>query len=165
MLIILFFALAGVIAGWRLGSHCEYGDRFLGSFIGGIFAGLCGLLLTLPVSASLPSREVMVVSRELVSMQSSSDLQGKFFLFAGSFNGDWSYRYYRKEGDYFRPREISVSGHDILVQEVDDGKPRLEVFGREYTEDWYYWIAIGPKFEYRYIFIVPVGSVVQEFKL
>ncbi len=173
----MIFVIAGGLLGlllflWMFGRSLFYfgsDDRWFGAFIGlmfCMFGTFAGAFFALIVGAFLDTQEVKVRTYELAAMQSSTGTEMNFFLFAGSFNSSWSYRYYRKEGEYLRPRELSIVDHNVLVQELDDGNPRLEIFRQEFTEDWYRWIALeDPDRDYRYLFVVPVGSVVQEFKL
>ncbi len=153
--------------GWRFW-RTQYGiDKALLAILT-FTSGICGLLLgamaAMFVGGFFPTERQVVHTYELAAMQSNSGMEGSFFLIGGSFGTSWTYRYYQKEGGYLRPKELSINQMDVLVKEVDDSAPRLDVYESRYITNWHAWIG-SLSINTSYVFVVPKGSVVQDFNL
>jgi hypothetical protein len=101
---------------------------------------------------------------KLAAIRNGDAMQGQFYLMGGTVNGGWAYNYYIKDGDQLRPRSLSISGHNIVVEEIDDGKPRIEVSNAEFHSSWLNLFAL-PSGGHLYAFFVPKGSVKEGFDI
>ncbi len=127
----------------------------IGAFVGFFVAGIIG--------ATLPQKTVLSHSVELAAMRSDTGGEATFFLFGSHSTVGWEYRFYFRNGELLSPRSLTVDQF-VYILESSDVTPELRVTKTEFTETWHYWFGLMIP-EPTYTFVVPKGSVVQEFKL
>lgn len=143
----------------------------LGGFaIGGIIGGVVGLIVSMVVSEFVPEREVVYGPATLVSMRSSDGLSGTFIWGSGSVGNRTTYNFMMKlEDDSLTPGSVDANS---LVRIKEDStltnvgywtQTRLEP---DTTSEVYKWaLVVGSGRIIREEFRVPVGTVVQTFKV
>lgn len=170
MIFPIIFAIAGLFFGWSamLDGGNPHGAEYAGAAIMALlfaFSGLLiGILVAFIVGCFFPKSWLKSTVFNLAAMRNGSAAHGIFYLMRGSVNGGWAYNYYVKEGVQLRPKDLLINENDILVEEIEEGEPRLEVSVYDFSKEWFNWFGAASQAK-RYHFFVPKGSVKEGFDI
>lgn len=170
---ILLGAALGLLVGVIIAS---FGKRHWGKYLFGGIAGPCagavvGFICALVIGSLVPMKDTVLGPGTLVSMRSSDGLSGTFIWGSGSINSTVTYNFMQRMDDgSLAPRSVYA---DDLVRLIED--PELKDVGywrttmRACDEDsaLFKWGIFTKEREriVRQEFRVPVGTVIQQFKV
>lgn len=169
MLFMVALILLGLVFGWRFGSGLS-GDGLLGRYFpkalfsafGALIGFGFGLLLALFIGLFLPSEYVFHKQTELVAIQDTSGIQGRFFLGSGTFESRSYYVFYQKYGDGIIFGRVPVEKAVLYEEERNNGL--IKEYLKMNKERWYYLFGV-PGEQRRYDIIIPNGSILHDFRL
>ncbi len=155
-----FFALIGII-------HCiaERKKLFEGIFIM-IFWGMAGGLIGAISATTIPADGEKYVAEtwKLSAIQDNSEINGKFILGSGNFNGTMSYMFYYEKNGVYRLDAVNCR---LTTIEYTNGESRIEILDvrRTNTKHNRYTLANPDITGERYKFYIPEGSIKFEINL
>lgn len=101
---------------------------------------------------------------KLVSLRNNDGISGHFFLGSGSIETKQYYFFYKEaERGGYRPGKIEVADN-VIVYEEKQQNGQLKVYTYQFSKPAYYWFAFKIP-SYRYEFVIPEGSLKQNFVL
>lgn len=165
MVFMVIFALAGLVVGWlKLEYKDELSDYAMGVFMSVIF-GFFGLLLgfgiSVGVGAALPKEYVLDKQMELVAIQDTSGIQGRFFLGAGTIESKFYYVFYQRERNGIRFGNVPAENAVVYEENRDDGL--IKEYDKRFMAGWHDFF--GATWGERYDIFIPEGSILHEFNL
>jgi hypothetical protein len=169
--------LLGVAVGLLLGVIiAAFGERSWGKFLAGGIVGPCagafvGFICAIVIGAFVPMKDTVYGPGTLVSMRSSDGLSGTFIWGSGSVNSTVTYNFMQRMDDgSLSPRSVYANDLVRLIEDPelkDVGYWRTTIRECDPNSALYNW-GIFLKERERYVrqeFRVPVGTVVQQFKV
>lgn len=139
-------------------------ERIIATVFAAVMSLFFGVMFCDMIGEILPTKFVPSHDLDLVAVRSDTGGESSYFLFGTRTTIGWEYRYYVSQGEFIRPGSVTVQSNEVLIRETDSESPKLQVSKAEFVEPWYEWFGILNR-DYLYTFVVPKGSVVQEFKL
>lgn len=119
-----------------------------------IAVAIIWVLIVAIVADTKERKKIKIVSHDIVSIQKESGFSGSFFLGSGSIGSTQYFYFYEKVGDGLVL--TSVPSSQVIVEEHSDIAPQYQECDPEhkcpFAED------------YKYKLIVPMNTVLQEFK-
>jgi len=107
-------------------------------------------------------------SKDIVSVKSTTSVDGFFILGCGGIGSNKHYIYYEKQNDgSFQQKQIDIE--NVSIYEEENCKPRIEWEGRKYVCSPYFlpeWSApVSQEFVSKKRIYVPKGTIIQQFRL
>lgn len=114
---------------------------------------ICIILLIISLSGSIFLPEKLLYRKEIVSLDLTNGVTGRFYLRSGRIKNKPIYYYYAKDGDGFRLEQVSG---DVLIRQHEN-----EYYVECYGYPGNFWI---PKSDHRrYIISIPENSIMQSY--
>lgn len=113
----------------------------------------------------LPQTEKLQQSYPIVSLRDGIGIQGNSFLISGSLNDTPKFYFYKQlqDGGY---QLDSIQAGLVNIYQSTTEKPRVEMWGDNFTNSWLWLIALPTGiWSQRYKIYVPSNSIVQEYNL
>lgn len=115
------------------------------------------------VSFCLDKHDVVVETKNLVSLQDGSSVEGSFFLGCGTINEKPSYTYYVKTGE--NQFVLKSVGAEYCTVVYTTGKPCIKTIRKSFNSDTLnYWFFQNTGYD-RYQLCVPEGSIKSNYIL
>lgn len=132
-----------------------------------IFAApIIGFFVGFFIGIMIPSNTEITLKKTyyLVNMQDNSNVEGSFFLGSGTVDEELKYTFYYKSGESYKLKQIPADLAKIKYLKGDN-KPRIEVRGKEKTDDFINHFSINTIDDNNYTIFVPEGSIKNNYKL
>jgi len=140
--------------GIGMGFLCAFGAAVLGAVIGGL------LMLLLAIWFGPTAQFKGDSEHHLVALQTSSSVEGRFFLGSGYINGERTLNYITDDDGAFR---IQSADADASIVYQDSENPTVTVFEFSFENPWFAPWSFGTT--YTYEFHVPEGSILSDYTI
>lgn len=125
-----------------------------------LFANVLGMFL-------VGFRDKPIETHNIKSLSDGQATRGSFFLGSGVLDDVPTYFYYAEVGER-QYRQKTAPASRVTIREDSSEKPHVEKVGQEFdTNFWFSFMATGDRSSRhdRYVFVVPEGSVIQNYTL
>lgn len=159
--ILLVIAIVAVIASFVYGLLEDgIGIAFLVAFMAALISALIGGLLALLLSIWVTPNYQFQGEKEhdLVALQTSSSIEGRFFLGSGYINGKRTLNYITDDSGAFRVE--SADADDSVIYQ-DSNEPTVTVHEWDLVNPWLAPWSFSHK--HTYTFHVPEGSILSDY--
>lgn len=135
------------------------------SFLLGLAIGLLGMVVSSVILENrIPQTTETVSTQEIYSLKDNNGIKGGYYLFGGSIDDEYQYRYVISTPKGKQVETISSNDYEVYIKE-GNYKPKIVKEVTKPKDDKLNWWLVFPLDKYQYTIYVPEGTIANEYNM